>query len=196
VNRRSRRVRLTIVWSALASLTLLPSINLRAAAQGSQSDSVRRDSVRRDSLTRDSLRRDSARADSLLRQSTLADGLRRDSLARAAESAVENQRIVRVGSIAGLLIFGSATALFLIMLFYSMVINVPVQIETHWGGFGGGMGGWRLSPTLAYLVAALVFGGLFTTTLLVLRDPGPSPSTRGTSAATSEKGSDDAKNEK
>jgi hypothetical protein len=193
VNQRSRSIRLAVVWSMVASLTLLPS-SMRASAQGTQADSVRRDSVRRDSVRRDSLRRDSARADSVRGQTTLADSIRRDSLSRAAASAIENQRIVRAGSIAGLVIFGSATALFLIMLFYTMLINVPVQVETHWGGFGGGMGGWRLSPTLAYLVAALVFGGLFTTTLLILRDPAPTAS--GTRADPSAKASDNAKNEK
>lgn len=38
----------------------------------------------------------------------------------------------------------------------------PPQIETHWGGLGGGLGGWRVSASLAYLVAALAFGGMFT----------------------------------
>ncbi|MCB9745795.1 MAG: hypothetical protein H6740_24685, partial [Alphaproteobacteria bacterium] len=33
-------------------------------------------------------------------------------------------------------------------------------LETHWGGLGGGLGGWRASPSLIYLVGALWFGGL------------------------------------
>jgi hypothetical protein len=36
----------------------------------------------------------------------------------------------------------------------------PPGVESHWGGFGGGMGGWRLSPALSYLFATLVLAGL------------------------------------
>lgn len=37
----------------------------------------------------------------------------------------------------------------------------PPSLETSWGGFGGGLGGWSLSPALTYLLAALFLGGLF-----------------------------------
>lgn len=33
-------------------------------------------------------------------------------------------------------------------------------IETQWSGFGGGLGGWRMSPAMGFLVAALAFGTL------------------------------------
>jgi hypothetical protein len=33
-------------------------------------------------------------------------------------------------------------------------------IESHWGGYGGGTGGWRLSPSLAYLIAMGVMAAL------------------------------------
>jgi hypothetical protein len=33
-------------------------------------------------------------------------------------------------------------------------------VESHWGGFGGGMGGWRVSPALSYVFAALLLAAL------------------------------------
>jgi len=33
-------------------------------------------------------------------------------------------------------------------------------VETHWGGLGGGLGGWHLSPALGYLILTAVIGGL------------------------------------
>lgn len=48
-------------------------------------------------------------------------------------------------------------ALFLVQL---LLRGDAPQIESHWGGFGGGLGGWRLSPSAAFLLAALVLSGL------------------------------------
>jgi hypothetical protein len=36
-----------------------------------------------------------------------------------------------------------------------------LMVETHWGGLGGGLGGWRISRPAIYFVCMLVFGGLF-----------------------------------
>jgi hypothetical protein len=41
-------------------------------------------------------------------------------------------------------------------------------IESHWGGLGGGVGGWRISASLVYLVGLIGFG-----LLLVLAMPAP-----------------------
>lgn len=53
----------------------------------------------------------------------------------------------------------------------------PVAIESSWGGFGGGLGGWRLSPGFVYLLGVLVFGAMSSMTLLSLAtresDAGP-----------------------
>jgi hypothetical protein len=54
-------------------------------------------------------------------------------------------------------------------------------VETHWGGFGGGLGGIRVSPSLLYLVVGLVLGAA--AVMLVQRTPGA-----GTSAPTQEAG--------
>jgi hypothetical protein len=40
------------------------------------------------------------------------------------------------------------------------------QIESHWGGFGGGLGGWRLSASLTYLVASISMAAIFTVCVL------------------------------
>src|SRR5437899_610150 len=33
-------------------------------------------------------------------------------------------------------------------------------IESHWGGLGGGLGGWRVSNAIVYLVLLSILGGL------------------------------------
>jgi hypothetical protein len=63
--------------------------------------------------------------------------------------------------LAGLLILG------VIVLFcgFSFMTSVrkdgPLSFESHWGGLGGGVGGWRMSESLTYLMATIVFGVLF-----------------------------------
>ena len=44
------------------------------------------------------------------------------------------------------------------------------QIETHWGGIGGGLGGWRLSSSLGYLLIAVVLSVVFTIFFLHFQD--------------------------
>ncbi|QCO00886.1 hypothetical protein D3867_01695 [Azospirillum argentinense] len=34
-----------------------------------------------------------------------------------------------------------------------------IEFQTHWGGLGGGLGGWRLSPVVAIALVALVLLG-------------------------------------
>jgi hypothetical protein len=55
--------------------------------------------------------------------------------------------------------------LLLLREFVRAVRYEPPRIESHWGGIGGGLGGWHISPSLAYLVAAIAFGAMFTTIL-------------------------------
>lgn len=61
----------------------------------------------------------------------------------------------------------AAAMLLLVMLillvgFLRTVREDPPRIESHWGGFGGGLGGWRMSASLAYLVAVIAFAAMFT----------------------------------
>lgn len=71
-----------------------------------------------------------------------------------------------------------ATALFLlgsITLAFTAGFSASVRggdwprLETSWGGLGGGLGGWRLSPALACLLGALLFGGAFTTASMAVQ---------------------------
>jgi hypothetical protein len=41
-------------------------------------------------------------------------------------------------------------------------ISGPPSIETHWGGLGGDLGGWRFSESLIYLAASILFTTIFT----------------------------------
>lgn len=37
-----------------------------------------------------------------------------------------------------------------------------LKFEGHWGGFGGGLGGWTISRSLTYLITAIFFSTLLT----------------------------------
>jgi hypothetical protein len=39
----------------------------------------------------------------------------------------------------------------------SMAKDGPPQVESNWGGLGGGLGGWRFSESLVYVLCALTF---------------------------------------
>lgn len=38
------------------------------------------------------------------------------------------------------------------------------RIESHWGGFGGGLGGWQLSESMAYLIVAVALAVMLVAT--------------------------------
>jgi hypothetical protein len=79
--------------------------------------------------------------------------------------------VLALGTLAFILLFVAATQ-----------NGIQPAIESHWGGLGGGFGGWRMSSSLSYLVCAVVFGALFS--LLAVRDEGsiakpmPAPMTK------------------
>jgi len=54
-----------------------------------------------------------------------------------------------------------ATVIFIILFVRMVERGISPQVETHWGGLGGGIGGWRMSQSLTYLAAATAFGILF-----------------------------------
>jgi hypothetical protein len=65
--------------------------------------------------------------------------------------------------LAFVLVLGIVAAITLILFFQfveEMRKGSETGIETHWGGFGGGLGGWSISRPLVYLLAALAFGCL------------------------------------
>ncbi len=54
----------------------------------------------------------------------------------------------------------------------------PVQVEGHWGGLGGGLGGWRISQPMIFLVLTIIFAGS-TATVLIKAGPEPPEVTSG-----------------
>lgn len=77
--------------------------------------------------------------------------------------------LVLFGGIAGqidfvrgamLIIVGVATLLVLRQLVERMKAGESVEVQSHWGGLGGGLGGWRMSPAMVLLIVGIVlFGG-------------------------------------
>jgi hypothetical protein len=45
-----------------------------------------------------------------------------------------------------------------------------IEIETNWGGFGGGLGGWRISPAVIYAIGMLVGLGILAAIALQKND--------------------------
>ena len=81
-----------------------------------------------------------------------------------------------------LLLLGLATLIFLGAFFLSVRKDPRFAVETSWGGFGGGLGGWTLSPSLVYLIATLALAGMLC--MAVSKAAGPaSPAKDATAAA-------------
>jgi hypothetical protein len=57
-------------------------------------------------------------------------------------------------------VLGLLTLAFGALFFYYMRMEPTFEIESHWGGFGGGLEGWRLSRSVVFLLASLLFGAL------------------------------------
>jgi hypothetical protein len=66
-------------------------------------------------------------------------------------------RYIFVGGTIALAAFAGT---FIVMLIRGLSRGYSPEIASHWGGFGGGVGGWRISPTIVYLIGALFFGSL------------------------------------
>jgi hypothetical protein len=109
-------------------------------------------------------------------------------LQQAAPAASATTTITRVvvdgvqlwhGVALGILAVG--TVVFLALFVLMLQRGVSARFESHWGGIGGGVGGWWMSPSLTYLVAAAVFGVLFAILVLQLErraassSSGPAP---------------------
>lgn len=59
-----------------------------------------------------------------------------------------------------MVVFGVAMVIIGIGFLRSMEGDGQVAVESHWGGFGGGGGGWRFSRPLSYLIALVFFAGM------------------------------------
>lgn len=69
-----------------------------------------------------------------------------------------------VGAVA-MAFFGSLALLFVVLLVVTLERGGSVGFESAWGGLGSGLGGWRLSAPLVYLLGAVVAGVLFAATV-------------------------------
>lgn len=77
----------------------------------------------------------------------------------------------------GFAVFAAIAVQFAWSLASTMRRGGSVSVESNWGGFGGGLGGWRLSPALILFVASLFFAGIAVTLLLQLTRPSSAPTT-------------------
>jgi hypothetical protein len=93
-----------------------------------------------------------------------------DSAAQARRAA--NADLVFMGGIA---LLGVCTLAFAGLFVRETWRGHSAEVESHWGGFGGGLGGWRVSPSLTYLVCALAFGTMVSV-LVARASPAPPPS--------------------
>jgi hypothetical protein len=121
-----------------------------------------------------------------------------------SSAPVEATSMLTLASIlwmATLVALALGTTYFLFLFVQRLEQGGPPEIETHWGGIGGGLGGWRMSRSLGYLLVALGLSALFTFFLLRFdatgraeRPPGktgvttPTPNANPTTAHASEGG--------
>lgn len=64
------------------------------------------------------------------------------------------------------------------LLIMNLLEGDSLSIESNWGGIGGGLGGWRVSASVGYLLATLAFGGALAATALQSVDTGKQESTK------------------
>jgi hypothetical protein len=77
-------------------------------------------------------------------------------------------------------LFASIALMFLTRLTRSLEAGETLGLESHWGGLGGGVGGWRISRPVGYLFCVMTFGALASVAGSRYPDPPPSELTGGT----------------
>jgi uncharacterized membrane protein len=75
--------------------------------------------------------------------------------------------IVPTIAIALVCIFLAGIAVVFLRLFIRSLTAEAPRIETHWGGLGGGLGGWTISASFMYFAMALIALVLLTATATV-----------------------------
>jgi hypothetical protein len=88
-----------------------------------------------------------------------------DSLASAAAVDPQWWATLLIATAAGVLLLGTAAAFY--RMYQELNRGDSPRLEHHWGGLGGGLGGWRVSPSLAYLLLTVALASLLT--LIVTR---------------------------
>jgi hypothetical protein len=77
-----------------------------------------------------------------------------------------------------LLILGTTATFIFGRLVDRMTAGEGVEIQSHWGGLGGGLGGWRISQSLVLLIVGVVLLGSALGVALYERAP-PGAATEG-----------------
>lgn len=93
----------------------------------------------------------------------------------AAVDAISMLTLASILWIATLITLALGTTYFLFLFAQRLEQGGPPEIETHWGGIGGGLGGWRMSRSLGYLLVAMALAALFSFFLLRFDATGPTP---------------------
>jgi hypothetical protein len=83
-------------------------------------------------------------------------------------------------------LFASVALVFLTRLIRSLEDGELLGIESHWGGLGGGVGGWRISMPVAYFIGVATFAAL--AAVAVSHYSTPDVATTSTTSATSTTG--------
>lgn len=61
------------------------------------------------------------------------------------------------------------------MFIHSLGGGDGVGVESHWGGIGGGVGGWRVTTPLIFLLLTIFFAGLLTASVQFADPPAQPP---------------------
>lgn len=64
---------------------------------------------------------------------------------------------------------GGVSAILLGLFVYLLMTGESVHLESHWGGLGGGLGGWRVSRALSALLGAIAFASICALLAVVLQ---------------------------
>lgn len=119
--------------------------------------------------------------------SFLAQSIPPVKLAAAGPATIPNITIdgVRLWHGVALGVLGLGTIVFLLLFVRMAERGISLQVESNWGGIGGGMAGWRVSPSLTYFAATAIFGVLFAIFVFQLERPaaGGTASPQATSTA-------------
>jgi hypothetical protein len=86
----------------------------------------------------------------------------------AAATFQTPHNILSIFWIGALVLLGLGALIFLILFVERVQRGGAPKIETHWGGIGGGLGGWRMSSSLGYLIVAIILSACFSMLLIKL----------------------------
>lgn len=88
-----------------------------------------------------------------------------------------------ISAIGALLVLGIGAVYFTVLFVQQVRSGHRVGIESHWGGLGGGLGGWRISSALCFLIGSLVFAASFSALAIRFLDRDAPPKPVAVSAA-------------